>query len=86
MTKSVESKALVKGIGSKCVLKEYAQNNYYAWFYTCSNHSFREMHFNATQPKSRPRALRHNVSKSMSRAITLQDLTLAAITASENTL
>ena len=74
------------------MLEEYVEDNYYARFDTHSYHRYRETHFNARldvkskqshkSAKSRSRAPGHSgCLKSMSRTITIQGLTLAAITA-----
>ena len=75
------------------VLEEYVEDSYYARLDTCRYHCFTETHFNArlnikswqshSSMISRSRAKEHCVClKSMSRTITMQGLTLAAITAS----
>ena len=76
------------------MLEEHVEDNYYARFDTRSYHCFRETHFNArldiqskqshSGAKSRSRAPGNSVClKSISMTITMQSLTLAAITASE---
>ena len=69
------------------MLEGYVEGNNYARFDTHSYHSYRKTHFNARldwSAKSRSRA--PGVSaylKSMPRTISIQGLTLAAITAAE---
>ena len=75
------------------MLEEYVKDNYYVRFDTHSFNCFRETHFNARQgvkscqsrwsAKSRSNAPDKNMClKTVSRTITMQELTLAAITAS----
>ena len=76
------------------MLEEYVEDNYYARFDTRSYHCYRETHFNARldvksrqsrlSAKSRSTAPGQSAClKSMLRTITMQGLTLAAITAAE---
>ena len=83
-----------QGQGSSYVLEEYSKDNYYALLDTRIYHYYRETHLNAklyikswqnhSSMKYRSWVSDHSVClKSMSRTITMQGLTLTAITSSE---
>ena len=88
------AKSRSRAPGHSACLKSYVKDNYYARFDTHSYHRFRETHLNARldvkswqshwSMKSRSRAPGHSAClKSISRTITRQGLTLAAITTTE---
>ena len=57
----MECEILVKSTGSKCILEEYVEEDYYARFDTHIYHRYREIQFNARRCKIMTKPLKRKI-------------------------